>query len=144
MATSTTSPLLAGAFGDCCFSASLKHEGDPVGRIETIAGFQTYVSDPPASTTGSGPKKVILYLSDVYGPFLNSIELLQDFYASNGMRLSSVIVLLLTFFWKVFMFWALTIFLANMSASMRTSLGLIDYNGRRTSWTMRWALLKNG
>ncbi len=92
MATSTTSTLLAGAFGDCCFSASLKHEGDPVGRVETIAGFQTYVSDPPASTTGSGPKKVILYLVDVYGPFLNSIELLQDFYASNGMVLPGVII----------------------------------------------------
>ncbi|KJA22048.1 hypothetical protein HYPSUDRAFT_139718 [Hypholoma sublateritium FD-334 SS-4] len=82
MATSTTSPLLAGTFGDCCFSASVKHEGDPVGRVDTIAGFQTYVSDPPVSTTG--PKKVVLYLSDVYGPFLDSIKLLQDFYASNG------------------------------------------------------------
>jgi len=82
MATSTTSPLLAGTFGDCCFAASVKHEGDPVGRIESIADFQTYVADPPGPTTG--PKKVVLFLADVYGPFHNSTKLLQDFYASNG------------------------------------------------------------
>ncbi|KAF9481283.1 alpha/beta-hydrolase [Pholiota conissans] len=81
MTTSDTSPLLAGTFTDCCFTA-FKHEGDPVGRIETIAGFQTYLSDPPADTTG--PKKVILFFSDVYGPFYNTAKLLQDFFASHG------------------------------------------------------------
>ena len=62
---------------------SIKHEGEPVGRVEKIAGFQTYISDPPDAT--AGPKKVILYFSDAYGPFYINAKLLQDYLASHGM-----------------------------------------------------------
>ena len=71
-------PTLASAPGSCCWSG-VKHTGIPIGRIEPLGGMQTYISDPPAAT-----QKVILYLSDVYGPlFLNS-QLLQDYFASCG------------------------------------------------------------
>ena len=69
--------------GDCCIQG-LKHEGEPVGRIETIAGIETYISDPPVGTAGR--KKVIIYFADVYGPFYINAKLLQDYFASHGMR----------------------------------------------------------
>ncbi|KJA22044.1 hypothetical protein HYPSUDRAFT_41442 [Hypholoma sublateritium FD-334 SS-4] len=81
MSASTDSPLLAGPLGDCCIKG-LKHEGEPVGRIETIAGFETYISDPPVGTTGR--KKVIIYFADVFGPFYINAKLLQDYFASHG------------------------------------------------------------
>ncbi|KAF8959819.1 dienelactone hydrolase family-domain-containing protein [Flammula alnicola] len=81
MSTSSTSPVLAGSVGECCVKG-FKHEGEPVGRIETIADIRTYVSGPPANTTG--PKKVILFFSDVYGPLYINAKLLQDYFASQG------------------------------------------------------------
>jgi hypothetical protein len=78
----STSPVLAGPLEDCCVR-SVKHTRDvPVGGVETIAGVETYVSDPPASTTGS--TKVILFFADVYGPFDENAKLLQDYFASQG------------------------------------------------------------
>ena len=81
MSTSTESPVLAGPPGDCCVQG-VKHTGVPVGRVETIAGVETYISDPPAKT--AGPTKVILFFADVYGPLFNNARLLQDYSASNG------------------------------------------------------------
>lgn len=87
MSAPATSPLLAGQMGACC-AQGFKHEGEAVGRIETIAGVKTYISDPPAGATG--PKKIILYLSDVFGPFYINAQLLQDYFASQGTwRISS-------------------------------------------------------
>lgn len=135
MATSTTSPLLAGTFGDCCFVASVKHEGDPTGRIETIADFQTYIADPPASsTTSTGPKKVVLFFADVYGPFVNTTKLLQDYYASNGKRISDSI---LEFLGRsdsyassqASMSWVSTISSERRSTSSKVHLGLTGPNG---------------
>ncbi|KAF8186794.1 dienelactone hydrolase family-domain-containing protein [Pholiota molesta] len=89
--TDDTSPLLAGTFGECCFTASqFQLEGEPAGRIEEIAGFQTYVSDPPparSTTTDGGPggrKRVLLFFADVYGPFYGTAKLLQDYFAGQG------------------------------------------------------------
>jgi len=81
MSTSTESPVLAGPPGDCCVQG-VKHTGVPVGRIETIAGVQTYISDPPTNTTG--PTKVVLFFSDIYGAFFENAKLLQDYFASHG------------------------------------------------------------
>ncbi|PPQ79650.1 hypothetical protein CVT24_010246 [Panaeolus cyanescens] len=78
---STQPRVLAGSIGECCIKG-VKHTGDPVGRTETIAGVETYVSDPP--TSYSGPKRVVLYFADVHGPFLINAKLLQDYFASRG------------------------------------------------------------
>ena len=81
MPTSTESPVLAGPISDCCVQG-VKHTGVPRGRVETIAGVETYISDPPAKTTG--PTKVVLFFADVYGPLFENAKLLQDYFASHG------------------------------------------------------------
>jgi len=81
MSTINESPALAGPLGDCCFKG-FKHTGDPVGKKITIAGVETYISEPPADTTG--PKKVILFFSDIFGPFFRNAQLIQDYFASQG------------------------------------------------------------
>jgi len=75
------STLLAGPLGDHCVEG-VKHVGTPVGKITKIANIDTYVSEPPPNTTG--PKKVILFFADVFGPFFENAKLLQDYFASNG------------------------------------------------------------
>ncbi|KAK0229341.1 hypothetical protein EDD85DRAFT_912570 [Armillaria nabsnona] len=70
-----TSPILAGALGECCFTA-VKHEGTPAGKIDIISGVPTYVSEPPATKTVD-KTKVVLYLADVYGPMYKTISLLK-------------------------------------------------------------------
>lgn len=79
---STTSPVIAGPITDHC-AQGVKHTGEPVGRVETIAGVETYISDPPAGTPG--PKKVLLYFADVFSPLFINAKLLQDYFASHGM-----------------------------------------------------------
>ncbi|CAA7266420.1 unnamed protein product [Cyclocybe aegerita] len=74
------SSLLA-APGDCCFQL-VKHSGEPVGRKTTIGGFETYISEPLADI--AGPKKVLLYFSDLFGPFFINAKLVQDYFASHG------------------------------------------------------------
>ncbi|PBK70277.1 alpha/beta-hydrolase [Armillaria solidipes] len=77
-----SSPILAGPLGECCFTA-VKHEGTPAGRVDTISGVPTYVSEPPPAKTVGKPK-VVLYLADVYGPMYINNQLLQDYFASQG------------------------------------------------------------
>ncbi|KAG9310231.1 dienelactone hydrolase [Chiua virens] len=72
---------LAGSPSTCCFTG-LKHTGDPEGRIESIGGLNTYVAEPP--TTLGSHRKVLLYLSDVFGSFFINNKLLQDYFASCG------------------------------------------------------------
>ncbi|KAJ3516041.1 hypothetical protein NLJ89_g1380 [Agrocybe chaxingu] len=74
------SPALATP-GDCCFQA-VKHSGQPIGRTTTIGGFEAYISEP--LTDIAGPKKVLLYFSDVFGPFFINAKLVQDYFASHG------------------------------------------------------------
>ncbi|KAF5312968.1 hypothetical protein D9619_003749 [Psilocybe cf. subviscida] len=78
MSSATT---IAGSIGDHCIQG-VKHEGTPVGRIEKIAGVQTYISD--AKGTTDGPAKVLFYFADVYGPFYVNAQLVQDYFASHG------------------------------------------------------------
>ena len=83
--TQSESPVLAGPPGDCCLKG-VKHFGNPSGEIITIAGVQTYISHPPPAKDGSqDKKKIILFLADVYGPFFINAQLLQDYYASQGL-----------------------------------------------------------
>ncbi|THU90359.1 alpha/beta-hydrolase [Dendrothele bispora CBS 962.96] len=83
----TSNPaVLAGPPGDCCFSKGVKHSGTPVGRTETIGGVQTYVSEPSQSQSNNAgtAKNVILFMSDIWGPFKENAQLLQDYFAENG------------------------------------------------------------
>jgi hypothetical protein len=79
MSSATT---IAGSIGNHCIEG-VKHEGTPVGRIEKIAGVQTYISD--AKGTAGGSTKVVFYFADVYGPFYPNAQLIQDYFASHGM-----------------------------------------------------------
>jgi len=74
---------IAHAHCEDCFRG-VKHSGDPVGKTVTIANVPTYVSEPPSSAAGSDPKKVVLFLADVYGPFYLNNQLIQDYFASEG------------------------------------------------------------
>ncbi|KAJ6510712.1 Alpha/Beta hydrolase protein [Mycena sanguinolenta] len=75
---------IAHPYCDNCFTG-VKHSGNAVGKSVTIANVPTYVSEPPPTTTASaGPKKVVLFFSDVYGPFYLNNQLLQDYFASQG------------------------------------------------------------
>ena len=85
----TQSPVLAGPPGDCCLKG-VKHFGNPSGEIITIAGIQTYISKPPPAKDSSQDKKIILFLADVYGPFFINAQLLQDYYASQGLFTISI------------------------------------------------------
>ncbi|KAJ3715325.1 Alpha/Beta hydrolase protein [Lentinula raphanica] len=61
----------------------VRHEGSPEGKWVSINGVETYVGTP----TGNYQKnKVLLFLSDAFGPrFVNS-QLLVDDFARNGIK----------------------------------------------------------
>ena len=69
---------LAKPSGDCCLKGSL-HEGEPRGKIETIAGVETYVSTPQGKSNGN----IVLYFPDVWG-FFNNGFLVMDGFADAG------------------------------------------------------------
>ncbi|TFK21071.1 alpha/beta-hydrolase [Coprinopsis marcescibilis] len=80
------SPSLAGPLDKDCLQGS-KYTGEPKGRNLTIAGVQTYVSEASrhgGHWSGNGGAKVIIFFSDVFGPFYINNELLQDYFASKG------------------------------------------------------------
>lgn len=82
--TSKESPVIAGPPGECCLKG-VKHFGEISGKTITIAGVETYISEPPAKAKSCNhEKKIILYLADVYGPLYINAQLLQDYYASHG------------------------------------------------------------
>ncbi|PIL35178.1 hypothetical protein GSI_02968 [Ganoderma sinense ZZ0214-1] len=65
-----------------CISG-VRHEGEPEGQIQTIAGVQVYVATP----TIDYPKdKAILFLTDVFGLPLSNNKLLADDFARNGFK----------------------------------------------------------
>jgi hypothetical protein len=76
------SPVLAGPPGACC-AKSFHYEGTAIGRTETFASIETYVSDQCASAGDN--KKVLFFLSDIHGPFYINNQLLQDYFASQGL-----------------------------------------------------------
>jgi len=78
--TMSSSTVLAGPLGDACFK-TVQHTGTPVGRTIEVAGVPTYISEP---TGESAQKKVILFFSDVFGPFYLNNQLVQDYFASFG------------------------------------------------------------
>jgi hypothetical protein len=78
------STVLAGPPGECC-AKGFKHSGEPAGTTVTIADLRTYLSEP-RTVQSEGPKKVILFFSDIFGPYFLNNQLLQDYYASQGMH----------------------------------------------------------
>ncbi|KAH7886375.1 dienelactone hydrolase [Phlebopus sp. FC_14] len=72
---------MSGDLCEDCFR-TVKHSGASVGSSITIADVPTYLSEP--KEVGS-QRKVLLYFSDVFGPFYNNNKLLQDYFASHGM-----------------------------------------------------------
>ncbi|KAF7972742.1 hypothetical protein HWV62_17098 [Athelia sp. TMB] len=81
MTQHTSSLTLATAPGDCCV-AGFKHKGTPGGRTVEIAGVKTYVVEPKHPI--SGPKKVIFWFADVYGPLYLNNQLVQDYFGTQG------------------------------------------------------------
>jgi hypothetical protein len=77
-----TSPTLASAPDNCCV-VCFKHTGTPTGSTTTIAGVNTYVSEPKQAHPGS-EKKVILFFADVFGPVHLNNQLIQDYFAEHG------------------------------------------------------------
>ncbi|KAF7591375.1 hypothetical protein BBP40_001601 [Aspergillus hancockii] len=64
--------------GACCASG-FKHEGNPVGEIKDVNGVSTYIVYPKDKST----EKVVVFLSDIFGIYINA-QLLADEYAANG------------------------------------------------------------
>ncbi|KAI0801391.1 alpha/beta-hydrolase [Fomes fomentarius] len=73
------SATLAGSPGDCCIR-TVQHVGEIRGKVEVVAGVETYVSRPPDESN----KKIILFFGDVYGPLYVNSQLIMDYWASNG------------------------------------------------------------
>ncbi|EJC99879.1 alpha/beta-hydrolase [Fomitiporia mediterranea MF3/22] len=72
--------VLAGEPGDdCC--RGVRHFGEPKGKIEKIAGVDTYITAPPQGTRSKG---VILFYADVWGPVFINNKLIQDYFATQG------------------------------------------------------------
>jgi hypothetical protein len=62
---------------EACYT-TVQHEGTPSGETITVAGVETY------KTGSTSSNKVILFFTDVYGPFYVNNQLLMDYFASNG------------------------------------------------------------
>lgn len=61
-----------------CFKGAL-HEGTPTGRVETLHGFPTYISEPPSGS----PKGIIVIIPDALGWEFNNNRILADCYAKR-------------------------------------------------------------
>ncbi|KAJ3542812.1 hypothetical protein NM208_g3901 [Fusarium decemcellulare] len=64
--------------GACCFTG-FKHEGTPAGEFKSIGKVHTYFAYPKNKT----PDKAVILLGDIFGIFVNS-QLLADDFAANG------------------------------------------------------------
>ncbi len=79
MASQKKDEYLAKPSGDCCLSGHL-HSGTPRGKIQSIAGIDTYISHPSESKAN---QHIVLYYPDVYGLFTNG-QLVMDSIADAG------------------------------------------------------------
>jgi len=71
--------FLAKPSGACCLKGTI-HEGEPRGRMDTIAGIETYISSPPQEIVNG---HILLYFPDVWGLFNNGL-LIMDGFANAG------------------------------------------------------------
>ena len=77
------SPALAGPLGPDCFTGT-KHDGKPTGKNITIAGVPTYLAEPKKGGVNVKAPKVLLFYSDVFSAFFVNNQLLQDYFATQG------------------------------------------------------------
>lgn len=63
----------------CCLSGAI-HHGTPAGRVDTIGGLQTYISEP----AGGQKAKSVIFICDLIGWDFTNIRLLADQYAKHG------------------------------------------------------------
>jgi len=61
----------------------VRHEGSPEGKFEKISGVDCYIATPRGDYAKD---KVVLCLTDVFGPQLVNTQLLADGFASNGFK----------------------------------------------------------
>ncbi|KAI0045117.1 alpha/beta-hydrolase [Auriscalpium vulgare] len=73
--------ILATGPGECCLK-TVQHIGDPKGTQEELAGIQTYTSYPPSKHERY--EHIVLFYTDVWGPFYINNKLIADFFASRG------------------------------------------------------------
>ena len=73
------STTLAGPPGDCC-RRTVQHQGEIRGKVEVVAGVETYVARP---ADGSNDR-IILFFGDIYGPLYINSQLIMDYWADNG------------------------------------------------------------
>lgn len=74
--------LLAQPPGPCCTSG-VKHTGTPGGKIEVVAGVETYIAMPNVNSH-SARASVILFYADVWSPLFINNMLIMDYFAENG------------------------------------------------------------
>lgn len=74
-------PVIAKPSGACCLQGSI-HEGEARGETTTIAGVETYVSEPQQDKANG---HILLYFPDVYGLFNNGF-LIMDGFADAGYK----------------------------------------------------------
>jgi hypothetical protein len=70
---------LAKPSGQCCLEGVL-HQGTSRGSFVSIAGVETYISQPDAAKTNG---HILLYFPDVWGMFPNGL-LVMDAFAAGG------------------------------------------------------------
>jgi len=83
----TSDNVLAGPPSDCCLK-SVQHEGKAGGEEVKIADVVSYVSHP-AKAAEKSHKRIILYFTDVFGPFYINNQLIMDYFSSHGWLVAS-------------------------------------------------------
>lgn len=76
--------VLAAPSGDCCLKV-IQHKGDAKGRTETIYNIQTYISGAP--NHDGKADRILFHFADVWGPYFINNQLVNDYFASQGIRL---------------------------------------------------------
>lgn len=79
----SSDPVIAGPLTDCCFTG-FKHSGEPLGEKITLGNVETYLSTPKQSPATEGNTRVILYFTDIHGPFYLNNQLIQDYFVAHG------------------------------------------------------------
>jgi len=70
------------SFCEHCISG-VRHEGTSEGKFEEIGGIKSYIATP---STDYPKDKVVLFLTDAFGPEFSNNQLLADDYARNGFK----------------------------------------------------------
>ncbi len=74
-----STPVIAKPSNSCCLKGNL-HDGQPRGRVLSIAGVDTYMVEPSVDKANG---HVVLYFPDVWGFFANAF-LIMDGFADAG------------------------------------------------------------